>query len=822
MAVQAGSAAGDQVVIRLYNDRSDVETSIPVSPALAALCAYADAWAREESRRDDATLTFSSTLAAMVAGEHPLCGWLRLHLALRGSAAAVVTKGRAFPGLSVPTGRLTTTHSFRRALEQATRLARHRTLDVRHLMAAYPVVKDYHAGDFLRFRIDRRAWCLALAEHLQRTHPAEAPEWADYVRLAPEVLLPRYQPDLPAGADLLGVGREVEAFSMLIAAPRTAMPLSIGVFGAWGSGKSYFMARVEERVATLAQTGARGGPYLHRIAQVRFNAWHYSEGDVVASLVDQILRNLRFGPHESSVVLARRRADALAQVAAHDREWRALQSQADAAAAEESRLRDEWRRITAEHDATVQRTADQLTAAQASVAAAERLLHDALAAQARAIDGARRAAPAQTAIQLVADTILKDPAIAALDADVRRATEEARWIGANRRTIAWGVAVVALTAVAALFVQALRDSALVTTLGAAIVAAAPFAMRAVALLRTLSEKGTAFQAAVLDRTQTAIAHITKERAQQVQEQETAVAAARTTAEALRTQLDALADAAAQAQQALASGEQGRRQAGEQLAAAAAGAAAARRTLDALTAGSLLGETIQEAGDTEIFRKQLGTLSYARSYFQRLSETMQAARRESAGGAGTPPVLERVVLYIDDLDRCPAAKVREVLQTVHLLLAFDLFACVVAVDPRWIIQCLAESPGVIPADSVRDADLAVLGGLTTPSDYLEKIFQIPLWLRPVPPERRAVLAATLLERDLAPADQSRRADGELVGGVDVAASATAADRPATGTRAGGTPRPRAIRHPCTRCESTHASSTSCRRVLRLSSTGIPAR
>jgi hypothetical protein len=130
----------------------------------------------------------------------------------------------------------------------------------------------------------------------------------------------------------------------------------------------------------------------------------------------------------------------------------------------------------------------------------------------------------------------------------------------------------------------------------------------------------------------------------------------------------------------------------QLAAAAAGAAAARRTLDALTAGSLLGETIQEAGDTEIFRKQLGTLSYARSYFQRLSETMQAARREPAGGAGTPPVLERVVLYIDDLDRCPAAKVREVLQTVHLLLAFDLFACVVAVDPRWIIQCLAESPG----------------------------------------------------------------------------------------------------------------------------------
>jgi hypothetical protein len=371
MAVQAGSAAGDQVVIRLHNDRSDVETSIPVSPALAALCAYADAWAREESRRDDATLTFSSTLAAMVAGEHPLCGWLRLHLALRGSAAAVVTKGRAFPGLSVPTGRLTTTHSFRRALEQATRLARHRTLDVRHLMAAYPVVKDYHAGDFLASESIAAPGVLrsrSICSGRTPPRPLNGRIRAAGAGSAAAALPARFG---PRALDLLGVGREVEAFSMLIAA-RTAMPLSIGVFGAWGFGRAtswHAWRSASRRWRRLAP--AAGVPASHRTGPVQCLALQRRRCRGEPGRPDSSQSAFR-APREQRRPRARR-ADALAQVAAHDREWRALQSQADAAAAEESRLRDEWRRITAEHDATVQRTADQLTAAQASVAAAERL-----------------------------------------------------------------------------------------------------------------------------------------------------------------------------------------------------------------------------------------------------------------------------------------------------------------------------------------------------------------------------------------------------------------------------------------------------------------
>jgi hypothetical protein len=46
---------------------------------------------------------------------------------------------------------------------------------------------------------------------------------------------------------------------------------------------------------------------------------------------------------------------------------------------------------------------------------------------------------------------------------------------------------------------------------------------------------------------------------------------------------------------------------------------------------------------------------------------------------------------------------------------------------------------------KNSDLEILGGVATPSDYLEKIFQIPMWLRPVPAAQRAPIVGTLLGR-----------------------------------------------------------------------------
>jgi hypothetical protein len=169
----------------------------------------------------------------------------------------------------------------------------------------------------------------------------------------------------------------------------------------------------------------------------------------------------------------------------------------------------------------------------------------------------------------------------------------------------------------------------------------------------------------------------------------------------------------------------------------------------LTTGTLLDEYLDERASNDGYLKELTIFSRIRNDFERLSDLMTKANEDYVTGRVVngevvgPPAVSRIVLYIDDLDRCPADRVVEVLKLVHLLLAFPLFVCVAAVDPRWITRCLHRAPGLVDLGGESDLD-AEVGVRATASDYLEKIFQVPLWLRPVPSERRAAIARTLLD------------------------------------------------------------------------------
>jgi hypothetical protein len=126
-----------------------------------------------------------------------------------------------------------------------------------------------------------------------------------------------------------------------------------------------------------------------------------------------------------------------------------------------------------------------------------------------------------------------------------------------------------------------------------------------------------------------------------------------------------------------------------------------------------------------YLEQLGIISKAHKDFRDLSAFLA-----KVGAASTPegqllPPIDRIVLYIDDLDRCPENKVFDVLQAVHLLLAFELFVVVVAVDSRWLLHSVTKSSATFQA-----ADNGGSAWTTTPLDYLEKIFQIPYTLQPM--------------------------------------------------------------------------------------------
>src|ERR1043165_8167638 len=102
-------------------------------------------------------------------------------------------------------------------------------------------------------------------------------------------------PDREKLDDKLGVNDEAKAFARVAAARQVAPPLAFGIFGDWGSGKSFFMRLMQEHVDKLADgktEEAKGGLFHSNIVQIRFNAWHYAETNLWASLVDHIFSEL--------------------------------------------------------------------------------------------------------------------------------------------------------------------------------------------------------------------------------------------------------------------------------------------------------------------------------------------------------------------------------------------------------------------------------------------------------------------------------------------------------------------------------------------------
>lgn len=143
----------------------------------------------------------------------------------------------------------------------------------------------------------------------------------------------------------------------------------------------------------------------------------------------------------------------------------------------------------------------------------------------------------------------------------------------------------------------------------------------------------------------------------------------------------------------------------------------------------------QAGD---YRKYLGLISTIRQDFENLSKLLQIA----ASGQASDGAVQRIVLYIDDLDRCPSSRVVELLEAVHLLLAFDLFVVIVGVDPRWLLHSLQLKFSAFQTTPSKST-VTDLDWVTTPQDYLEKIFQIPFSLRKMGHEGFSKLMQRLL-------------------------------------------------------------------------------
>ena len=143
------------------------------------------------------------------------------------------------------------------------------------------------------------------------------------------------------------------------------------------------------------------------------------------------------------------------------------------------------------------------------------------------------------------------------------------------------------------------------------------------------------------------------------------------------------------------------------------------------------EFVHAQGNSAIYRESRGLVGDVHDNLVMLSDKLAQARRQWTVDDEQPEPPERIVLYIDDLDRCPPDRVVEMLEAVNLILTLDVFIVVVAVDARWMIRSLEchyreffGGGDVISADPeypAADHDRIA------PYDYLDKIFQIPYTL-----------------------------------------------------------------------------------------------
>jgi hypothetical protein len=103
-----------------------------------------------------------------------------------------------------------------------------------------------------------------------------------------------YTPDLPAGPDALGKDDVLTPVAQLLALRRTAPPLTVGLFGRRGTGKSFafetLLRHVRELAAAAAEFGA-SSPFLSRIVTVRVEVVR-SIGDPGTAIAAAIFRTL--------------------------------------------------------------------------------------------------------------------------------------------------------------------------------------------------------------------------------------------------------------------------------------------------------------------------------------------------------------------------------------------------------------------------------------------------------------------------------------------------------------------------------------------------
>jgi hypothetical protein len=529
-------------------------------------------------------------------------------------------------------------------------------------------------------------------------------------------LIAAYQSEDWTGPDLLNTTRDVNALAALVAGWNVQPPLSIGLFGEWGSGKSFFMRQMRERVKALALAAQKSGKpqrecaYYKNIAQIEFNAWHYMEGDNLwACLVEHIFSNLGLPQDTAPEEVEARQKEILLQIGAK----KTLEAQAIQSRTELEAKRDDA--VKKANEARSKRDAAE-TALAAEKAALKKKVANELSSE---VTNVLAAIPEAVQLRDEVETARR------LSQDVRTLWGRIAllwnllWHDPQRRKILYWMCggSAALLALGQVIHWLIPDFKLLVRYDAqAILPVATALLATVGKFRPVLAKIGHVVSVLEKKNQEITAAISKVE----QEGQPQIAKLEGNVAALTQQIERATREQQQHTEAIQKLE---------------------KELAETDANRLLDEFIRNRADADDYRKHLGMVALVRRDFEKLSEFFRSQRKDELQGKErlNTCTVNRIVLYIDDLDRCPPRTVVDTLQAIHLLLAFPIFVVVVAVDSRWVSRSLEECyDWLVPETEVGAQTPPAANGDerwrsttgATAHDYLEKIFQIPFWLAPM--------------------------------------------------------------------------------------------
>jgi hypothetical protein len=594
-----------------------------------------------------------------------------------------------------------------------------------------------------------------LLDYLQTNAPAEGGDnldaWKSFFRSVDEgerspANVARVDAESLGGKDLLRIESDVKAFALLLASTNLIPPLAIGLFGNWGAGKSFFMKKLFERIEEIARraekerSGNRQTPFHGQIVQIELNAWHYEEVNLWASMVTHIFESLHqhFAPRDAE----------------ERTRWNELLKKLSEAGLDQDGAQTALARAEQDLEKARQEHEDKKLNLETVVNAVWSSIKKDLGEKER--KELEEALGISQLDALKEDFLLRRKEVLELRDHVALYRQTMVRMLGNPSTFKLPAAVLALSLIGLAFLPLLQSEA---TQRALATVAEVFAFiggisawlgsalhKASGVLGTIDK----FQAQVrtsientkiAGKLQAAEADVEVAR-RRFEEQQTQVATLRAEIEVLRPGqrlLRFLEDRAGSSDYRKHLGlpalvrrdfEQLQRLLSHEI-------LLDRMSAEAALANETIPESLREEirktdlpldGDIPVLPSKTGWTVEDPNNNRRFEIELPTAETNKLRCRvvwTNLPRIDRIILYIDDLDRCPPNRVVEVLRAIQLLLAFPLFVVVVGVDARWVKRSL----NLRYKDQLWSPENSGWDG-ATPQDYIEKIFQIPFWLEPL--------------------------------------------------------------------------------------------